>query len=356
MSRPADPAGPRNALPSGHRAAAWTLIVSAPVIAELAFGSTPLRMAWLVPLWVPVYGAGVLLVRELVRRTGRGWPSILLLGLAYGVLEDGIGLQALTSPNLYDAADWGMRIAGVNLAYWEATAIYHMVFSVAVPIALTELIFAGHGRRPYLRNGGLAVTAVVTALGVLILRFTVPLAQDPGYQAPLPFVAGALVSVVVAGVVALRLLPRPDRPRTDRRVLGLRWWYAGSFAAVVAYLALSHPMFGAGQPAFTDGNAVVVPMVAVALLGAGCAVVLRTATNSSHWTDRHCLAVLGGALVAHSVAGLAITAFVERTVVDRIGLGAIALATVLAVALLDRRLRARTTPALTTPGERESKA
>lgn len=328
-----------------HRAAAWTLVVLTPVIAELTFGSTPLRMAWLVPLWVPVYGAGVLLIRELVRRAGRGWPSILLLGLAYGMLEDGIGLQALTSPQLYDAADWGMRIAGINLAYWEATGLYHVIFSAAIPIALTELLFGAHGRRPYLRTGGLAITAVVTGLGVVLLRTTVPLAQDPGYQAPVPFVIGVLIAVVVLGVVALRVLPPEGTPRFDRPVAGLAWWYAGSFLAVIAYLALSHPMFGAEQPAFTHGNAVIVPMLGVALL-AGCAsVIFYRAAMSSRWSRRHTLAVIGGALVGHSVAGTAITAFVERTLFDRIGLGLIAVVTAVVIGWLDRRLAARTTPA-----------
>ncbi|MFC7619248.1 hypothetical protein [Microlunatus sp. GCM10028923] len=323
----------------GHRGAAWTLVVLTPLIAELAFGSTPIRWGYLVLLWIPVYGSGVLLIRELVRRTGRGWPSILLLGLGYGLLEDGIGLQALTSPNLYDAADWGMRVAGMNLAYWEATAIYHVVFSAAIPIALTELIFGKHGRRPYLRTGGLVVAALVTVLGVLVLRFTVPIAQDPGYQAPLPFVAGALVTALVIGLVALRLLPRSERSPTDRPVAALSWWYVGSFVTAVGYLALSHPMFGAEQPAFTDGDLVVFPMIAVVALVVGCLVVLRTAVRSSHWTERHTLAVIGGALVGHTAAGVAITAFVERTVVDRIGLGVIAIATVVIIVLLDRRIR-----------------
>lgn len=102
-----------------NRRAAWTLVVLTPLIAELALGSTPIRMAWLVLLWVPIYGAGVLLIRELVVRRGRGWPSILLLAAAYELLEDGIGLQALTSPHLYDAAGWGLRVLGFNLPYWE---------------------------------------------------------------------------------------------------------------------------------------------------------------------------------------------------------------------------------------------
>src|SRR5690606_21681212 len=254
---------------TGNRKAAWSLVVITPLAAELTFGSTPLRMAYLVLLWVPIYGAGVLLIRELVRRAGRGWPSILLLGIAYGMLEDGIGLQALTSPRLYDAAEWGMRVGGVNLAYWEATAIYHTVFSVAIPIALTELLFSSHGRRPYLRTGGLVLTATVTALGVAVLRFTVPVAQDPGYQAPLPFVLAVVVAVLVLGVVALRLLPRTGGRPTTRSVARPAWWYLGSFVAVLAFLALSHPMFGAEQPAFTRGDTVAIPMAAVVLLTVG---------------------------------------------------------------------------------------
>ena len=91
-------------------------MVLTPLVSELALGSTPVRMAWLVLLWMPVYGAGVLLIRELVTRSGRGWPSILLLALAYEVVEDGIGLQALTSPHLYHAAAWG-AVAALLLAF-----------------------------------------------------------------------------------------------------------------------------------------------------------------------------------------------------------------------------------------------
>jgi hypothetical protein len=43
----------------------------------------------------PMYGGGALVIREAVRRAGRGWPSILALGLAYGVLEEGLVTQSL---------------------------------------------------------------------------------------------------------------------------------------------------------------------------------------------------------------------------------------------------------------------
>src|SRR5258708_4297912 len=87
-----------------NRRAALTLVVLGPVVAELAFGSPPRHPASLLVLWLPIDGAGVLLIREAVVRSGGGWASILLLGVAYELVEAGIGLQALSSPHLYHAA------------------------------------------------------------------------------------------------------------------------------------------------------------------------------------------------------------------------------------------------------------
>src|SRR4051795_435256 len=102
-----------------NRGAALALVLIAPAVAELTLGTVPVRMWWVVLLYVPIYGAGVLLIRELVRRTGGGRPSVLLLGLAYGLVEEGLALQSLTSPHLYGAADWGPRPFGINTVYTE---------------------------------------------------------------------------------------------------------------------------------------------------------------------------------------------------------------------------------------------
>jgi hypothetical protein len=47
----------------------------------------------------PMYGGGALLIREVVRRRGLGWPSIILLALACGVLEEGLITQSLFNPD-----------------------------------------------------------------------------------------------------------------------------------------------------------------------------------------------------------------------------------------------------------------
>jgi hypothetical protein len=328
-----------------NRRAAFTLIVLTPLIAELALGSTPVRMAWLVILWVPIYGAGVLLIRELVVRVGGGWPSILLLAAAYELVEDGIGLQALTSPHLYDAAEWGLRVFGFNAPYWEANLIYHAIFTVAIPIALTNLLFPTHRGRPYLGRLGTAAAGVVAVLGVGVLRVSVPVSEDPGYQAPLPFVLGCVVAVVALGVIALTVVPRLRPIPNPLRVPSRAWLFGGAGLGVLAFFVLTFPMFGSRQPAFTHGLIVLVPMVAAAGLAAAGYAILRRMNASTTWTERHTLAVIAGALIAHSIGGLVVMA---HTTVDRVGLLAIIAITGLATWLLDRRLRRRE-PTQTTP-------
>src|SRR5690242_17801914 len=118
------------------------LIIMAPLIAEVLPGSTPLSMPGLLIMDLLIYGPGALLIRELVRGRGRGWASILLLGAAYGLIEEGLGLQSLFQPTYASAALWGARLFGVNWVYTGLVVLWiHPLWSAAVPILLTELLF-----------------------------------------------------------------------------------------------------------------------------------------------------------------------------------------------------------------------
>jgi len=137
-----------------NRRAALVLALLAPLCAEVSLGTVPLRMAWAWLVFAPIYAAGALFLREVLRRTGGGYSNLLLLGVAYGLFEEGLVLQSLTSPHLYGAAGWGPRFLGVNTAYTELNLVYHALFSVTVPVILVEFLFPRHGTTPYLRRGG----------------------------------------------------------------------------------------------------------------------------------------------------------------------------------------------------------
>lgn len=317
-----------------NRPAAWTLVLLTPLVAELALGSTPMSMAWLTILWLPIYGAGVLLIREAVRRTGRGWPSLVVLGVAYELVEDGIGLQALTSPTLYGAAGWGPRLFGFNVPYWEANALYHVLFSVLIPILLVELVFPDHGRAPYLGRFGLVGTGVVAVAGVGILRLAVPPSADPGYVAPLVVPVASGVVALLLAVVALRALPRTRTPHTGPGRVPSPWLLAAiGLLGTVLLLGLLFPVRGTRQPAFTSGNWVLVPMIVALLLAVAGAVLVHQWSRRAGWNRRHVLFLVTGALVGHSAAG---TVLFARTPFDRWGLVAVVLLTAALAALLAR--------------------
>src|SRR3954469_12435912 len=171
-----------------HRRAALVLAVLAPVVAEAPLGTVPLRMVWALVVLAPIYAGGALFLREAWRRTGGGYLNLLLLGVAYGLVEEGLALQSLTSPHLYGAAGWAPRLLGVNTDYTELNLVYHAVFSVTIPVVLVELLFRRHGARPYLRRGGLIASGVIALLGAALIRMAVPPSEDPGYTMPLPAV------------------------------------------------------------------------------------------------------------------------------------------------------------------------
>jgi hypothetical protein len=64
----------------GH-APVFALFFLSPLVAEFLSGTTlPIYLLFLImPLFL-YYGSGGLLIRDVTRRTGRGWPTILTLG------------------------------------------------------------------------------------------------------------------------------------------------------------------------------------------------------------------------------------------------------------------------------------
>lgn len=302
-----------------NRKAAWTLILLTPLIAELAFGSTPFHLAYLLLLWLPIYGAGVLLIREAAVRTGRGWPSIIVLGLAYELAEDGLGLQALTSPHLYHAADWAPQLFGFNVAYWLLNIIYHVVFSVVIPIFIANLLFPTFKNQPYLKKGGLVWTALFALIGVALLRVSVPPSQDPGYTAPLAVTLGCVMAIIALSVIALRFVPRKQVSATsDHSVPSPKVLVFTGLVSTVVVFGLMYPFAGAHQPLFMQGAWAYIPVAFGTLLALAVYKTIQYWTRSRQWNTRLALALVSGALVGHTLFGLASA---RLTSLDRVALG-----------------------------------
>ncbi|GGF38717.1 hypothetical protein GCM10011519_10400 [Marmoricola endophyticus] len=324
---------PTAASRTAHRAA-WLLVVLAPLVAELSWGSTRASQIAGLTLYWPAYAGGALLVREVVRRTGGGWASILALGVGYGLLEEGLALQSLTSPSIFpDMAALTPRPWGIDVGYAVMVLTYHAVISIAVPIRLAELVVPSAAHRPWLARPTLVVTGVVAVLGLGLLRL-IPLSADPDYLLPWP--AYPVLAVLVVLLVGLALVaPRPAARTTGALPSpGVVGGLAG--LAALVFLGLLMPLPGVHHAAWTpSGDASWVAVVASLVVLAGAAVLGRRWTARTGWTDLHATAAVAGVLVAHTVIGWL---SLVHTALDRTALGVVGLVEVVLLALLIRRV------------------
>ncbi len=323
-----------------RRTLPWiVLVLMAFVVAELLPGSAPITQPVLWPFLLLIYGPGALLIRELVRRRNRGWKSVLLLGAGYGFVEEGLALQSLFNPTLYGAADWGARVLGINGVYAETALTIHAVWSAAVPILLTDLLFPDWRDRPYLGRFGLIVTGGWYILGVALLGFLARFSIAPGYQAPPMLLAVTALITLTLAVVALVILPQ-NAARLKRHTNAPQPW----LVLVVTCIAslVWHALLGLlwrVQPVFAHW-----PLVLVPTLGALAVIVVMTWllcqwAVTCDWNDRHRLALVVGALLSHSLFGGAI---LTKTMVDRAGVAVQIFVTIVLSILFTSKVRDRT--------------
>src|SRR5580704_4845500 len=149
---------------------ALALFFVAPLVAEFLLGNLPIKLLPALVVLAPMYGGGALLIREVARRTGRGWASILLLGMAYAIVEEAFTTQSLFNPN-YLKLNLGLLtpafIPALGISAWWTLWMFmvHGIWSISTPIALVEACVPDRARTPWLGRVGLGVVTVVFLFG-----------------------------------------------------------------------------------------------------------------------------------------------------------------------------------------------
>lgn len=318
------------------------LFALAPLVAELLFGATPIsRIGGLLPESL-LYGGGALLVRELARRRGAGWGRVALLGAAYGIVEEGLALQSMFNPDLFNAGVVGGRALGVNWVWSQWTIGYHVVWSIGIPILLAELLFPARRAAPWLGKAGLAAVAALYALGVLAIGAIFRLFVAPGFAAPLSLMVGAALVAAALVAVALGWPAREKSPAAAPQpgAHAPAAWQVALLAALAAaawfaLLDLPH--------ALREGALALLPMLAALALVAALVVGIRRWSASQAWSDLHRLALASGALLISMLFGLLFVT--AGSPVDQLGQGCLSLAALGLLAWFAARLRRRPNPA-----------
>jgi hypothetical protein len=229
------------------------LFVLSPLVGEFLLGNVAIDALPVFLVMAPMYGGGAVLVREIGRGARGGWPAVMLLSFAYALVEEGLVTQSLFNPSYFGfdlLREAHVPAFGIG-AWWTVFVLtLHTVWSIAVPVALSEALVPERAAGRWLRPRELAVVSVVFVLGLAANgfltyrqeRFTASAGQLAGTTALAAAAVFAALRWRPAQALAARPAPRP------RRVLAFSFlaasafltarWFLGGWAVVGGYLVL----------------------------------------------------------------------------------------------------------------------
>jgi hypothetical protein len=317
------------------------LVLASPVIVNLLFGSIRVTNPFgLLPAALG-WGLGALIIREVARRRGLGWRSIMLLGLALALAEECIVLQTSLAPLIgVDPSNVYGRWIGVNWPFLLWALGHESVLAVGVPILLVELIYRERHSEAWLGNAGLVVCSIAFMLGAVLTWYGwtqvfMPQAfpQSAGQVAPSSIALAAIPTLVIA----IWALNSTELSQSELSSSGAvpRPWQLGIAAFVVglAWSALVYVAYGA----IPDTHASIPLAVGVGVAAATVMVISRW-TARAGWSDLHSLAIASGVLVAAMLAGFPLLWFSGGGTIDQAGKLLLNVVTIIALVLLGARV------------------
>jgi len=264
-----------------------TLFFVAPLVAEYLLGDLPLKLLTALIVLAPAYGGGAVLIRETARRTGRGWPTMLMLGAAYTLIGEGLVSQSLFNPD-YMQKHWHLLhpayIPALGIGGWWTLFMFnlHTFWSMGVSIALVEALFPAEAEAPWLGRVGDSVVALVFVLGSVV-SFGIGFKQNQFVASHAQLLGAAALSFLL--IVSAFLIPA----RRSRMAGGLAPspWITGAVAFVLGMGVMNTP------PKW--GWAAVGALLAI---DAVFLVLVTLFSRQSGWSALHALSLAaGGALV-----------------------------------------------------------
>jgi hypothetical protein len=278
------------------------LFFLAPLIGEALLGSTPIDVLG-TPARFPIlmivegllYGGGALLVREVARRTGRGWPTILTLGVAYGLVEEGLVTQSLFAPRYEGLALTASgNVLGIGWPWLEFVVTLHAVWSIGVSIGVVECLFRSRAHEPWLGRVSLPFVSILFVLGAVVIGVTnVPIRG--GFEDSPIEIIGTLA--VVAALVTLALAVPAAGIWRRFTIPTPPWWAVGLVALGMgsAFMAI-HEFLPGSVPAVVIVLVCLVLYIATGLL-------VRGWSTGSTWGEAHVAAVISGGLLTYAWFG-----------------------------------------------------
>jgi hypothetical protein len=269
-----------------------TLLLLAPIFGELVSGHQTL-LQFLNPLSFILsalpYGFGAIICRELVVRWGKGWVSLVLLGIAYGIYEEFIVARSVWDPDwaelgaLRDYSYWG----GITWTYAAVLLHFHLTVSIIASVVVAELLYPEQRQVSWVTNRQLMGCFIGLGLWLPVLWLINPFVPSPGA------LAFSWLAIAGLALLAWRLPAQPLAARSGTAARPVRYGVlAGVNTTAVFVTVFILPEVAVSRlPPWPVSFAFV---IALDLLALGWA--LRWSGNGFAWDDRHKLALVAGIL------------------------------------------------------------
>jgi hypothetical protein len=295
----------------------FCLFVITPLIAEYLLGNVPMNWIVLLPFLMLLYGAGAALVRELARRSGRGWPTMVTLALAYAVIEESFATQSWFNPDFegHRLLDYGyVPSMGTSPTWVIFVLLLHVAWSICTPIALTEAIFNKRRLEPWLGRTGICVVGGIFVLGVALLMVHF-IGKNHFVASPTQFlISGVAVTCLVIAAFVLFPARLPSAHQTEPLPISKsiepapRPWVLGatSFIAGSSFCMIQELAPKTGFPAWLTTTLSL-------SIGIGMAGYISRSSKRSGWSDRHRFALACGAVLVYCWFGFVVEADIYET-------------------------------------------
>ena len=299
------------------------LFFLAPLTAEYLIGYLSMTFAEMhmgLLLLAPLYGGAAIIIRESARRTGRGWPTIILLSLAFAVFQAGLIDHSLFDPSYQVTDSWydmpnPTYIPALGISYLDALyfILGHVIWSISAPIAIIETFVSRSRTVPWLDNLGLAIISIEYILASSILCWGIAI-DDQFFPSTLQMAGTA---IVVMALIALAFSVRLEERSIVARRLPKAW-----VVGTAAFMLLSLPniietaceMLGIPSMFMIDWPGFIINILTVGLLAA----LTWRWSQSRDWSASHTLSLAGGALLTRVWIAFLLVPFDEAMFYDEL--------------------------------------
>lgn len=275
--------------------------------------------------------------REFKVRWRKGMGSLLLLGAAYAVLEEGLMVASFQNPGWMDLGVLGVfgRWLGVNWVWAVELTCYHAIVSITIPVMLVELAYPEAKGEPWLKGiwrlviPGLLLADVVAGL-FIFSEFT-------GFSPPLSQYSFLVLVTVIFVFLAWRM-PSDWARRGTKPMRQPRFYAAATMAGA----------FACGAIFWILPNALKFPLapIFVILLGAATVLGLIRFLAGHDWktaTPMHRFGLVAGALAPFIIFSFLQEFDASRTD-DTSGMSLVGIAFLIGLLLFRRKIGGESDP------------